>query len=232
MQSKSSKQILKDYLKQWSITVIIGFVAINFSAEVVLTLYFRMISLIEDMSERLLVCGVICVGLMINYLLKYRLIVVKGHSIDKYIHESVFRSLLHATVEFYAEVQMGQLMTRLTNDLRLIDSILHSTIALIFEIFSYFLISLITILVFSPVFVVFVFLLFTFYALVVYYYSELVVDSREVDLIQRGKLFQLTSLTIGGRTVLDSFNYTKTLNSQFASECNKNINSNLFFYQS
>lgn len=74
-------------------------------------------------------------------------------------------------------------MTRLTNDLRMIDSMLHTTISLIFEIFSYFLISIITLLVLSPTFTIFAVLLLILYVMIAHYFREIIVDAREVDLI-------------------------------------------------
>lgn len=77
-------------------------------------------------------------------------------------------------------------MTRLTNDLRLTDSTLHSTISSIFQILSYFLISIITILYLTPTFIIFAFILILLYITVLYCFREIIVDAREVDLIQRG----------------------------------------------
>lgn len=59
------------------------------------------------MDERLYTGMILCAFIILNYMLKYGLIVIKGYSIDKIVHDTAFTSLLNANMEFYNKTKVG-----------------------------------------------------------------------------------------------------------------------------
>lgn len=76
---------------------------------------------------------------------------------------------------------------------------LNMTIGGILEGISFFSASIITLLILAPYFAGPAFFMILLYALILKYTQRLIIDTREVDLIERSPLFSFTKLTISGR---------------------------------
>lgn len=204
--------IYKRYFSYWKMWQLMLLIVLNMSSEGLSQAYIRIISIVEEFDELFEYTGIVCALIILNVFIKYRLLFTNGQRISQRLHNQMMESLLYAPITYYDANPSGQIMNKLSSDLQLLDMDLNMTIGGILEGISFFAASIITLLILAPYFAGPAFFMILLYALILKYTQRLIIDTREVDLIERSPLFSFTKLTISGRLYVQVFQQSAKFN--------------------
>ncbi|CAD8210438.1 unnamed protein product [Paramecium pentaurelia] len=236
-------QIKKDnkflyYFRYWtknkilSIILVILVVLLNFLSEILYNCYYNGISLIktDNYDEQIRYIIMICILAFVNNYVKYILNSYGCLSANSHIHNNMIQSISQGKMSYFDQTVGSQVLTKFSTDLSLADNMISVTLFDFWELGSYFLVSLFSLVILQTHFIYIMIVTILLNQYILSNYRNLILKSQELDQQTKGPLLDLFKKTIVGLRTINVFEQQGYFLQQFNIATNNAILSNTTYY--
>ncbi|CAD8115160.1 unnamed protein product [Paramecium primaurelia] len=222
----------KRFIKQWSCPFLLIIMIIFYlGQEVLLQLYIFFISEYEEEGSFFLLIGMLCIGALILNLIKYGITTFSILSGTKQTHDQMINSLSQSPISYFDTNPSGRILNRFSNDKSLCDFTMNLSLWEVFELNSYFLVSIAFLISILPYFVIVMFFIICFQVYILTRSYKIIIETKECDSIQKSPLFDFFKNTLNGIVQIKLYKQQQYFKSFFNQLSNNCIRSNFTFYQ-
>ncbi|CAD8095252.1 unnamed protein product [Paramecium sonneborni] len=218
--------------KLFSLILVVIVIFMNFLSEALYNYYYQGISVIkpDNYDNQIKQIIMICILAFINNYVKYILNSFGCLSANSHIHINMIQSVSQGKISYFDSKAGSSVLTKFTTDLNLADNMIPVTLFDFWELGSYFLISLISLVILQTHFIYIMILTIILNWQVLGSYRNLILKSQELDQQTKGPLLDLFKKTITGLRTINVFEQQKYFLQQFRNATNNAILSNTTYY--
>ncbi|CAK90134.1 unnamed protein product (macronuclear) [Paramecium tetraurelia] len=242
---KNQVQIKKNnkfyyYFANWtknkilSMILLVLVVLMNFLSETLYNCYYNGISLLkaENQDQQIKYIIMICILAFVNNYVKYILNSYGCLSANSHIHNNMIRSISQGKMAYFDQTAGSTVLTKFSTDLSLADNMIPVTLYDFWELGSYFLVSLFSLVILQIHFIYIMIVTILLNQYILGNYRNLIIKSQELDQQTKGPLLDLFKKTIAGLRTISVFEQQGYFLKQFNNATNNAILSNTTYYYS